>query len=109
MKGSGGCTIGRVRQRRSPPRNLAAHFDHYQVKLQGAGGRVQRTDDADLVRLARSGDKKAFGHLVERHQHMARRVALGMVRSEQLAEDLAQEAILAAYLSLGNLRDRRQG
>ena len=36
---------------------------------------------------------------------MARRVALRMVRSEQLAEDLAQEAIVAAYLSLGSLRD----
>jgi RNA polymerase sigma factor (sigma-70 family) len=36
---------------------------------------------------------------------MARRVAMRMVRSEPLAADLAQEAILAAYLSLDSLRD----
>ena len=95
----------RVVRSAPPPRNLSARFHHYEMKLQGAGGRVQRTQDAELVRLARSGDKKAFCLLVERYQHLARRVALGMVRSEQLAEDLAQEAILAAYLSLGNLRD----
>ena len=66
---------------------------------------MQRRQEAELVALARSGNKQAFGLRVERYQRVAERVALGMVRSEQVAQDLAQEAILSAYLSLGNLRD----
>ena len=61
--------------------------------------------DPELVALARSGDKDAFGHLIERYQQMARRVAMGVVRHEDDARELAQEALLQAYLSLDRLRD----
>jgi RNA polymerase sigma factor (sigma-70 family) len=64
----------------------------------------QRTD-AELVRLACAGDKNAFGQLIERYQQMSRRIALGMVSNEQVAKELAQEAMLQAYLSLDHLRD----
>jgi RNA polymerase sigma factor (sigma-70 family) len=62
-------------------------------------------NDAALVRRARQGDKRAFGELITRHQQMVHRVAQHMVRDEELARDLAQEALLAAYLSLDQLRD----
>lgn len=65
---------------------------------------VQITD-ADLVALARAGDKDAFGCLIERHQAMARRIALGMIANETIVKDLVQEALLQAYLSLKQLRD----
>ena len=61
--------------------------------------------DAELVALARFGDKDALGHLVERYQHMAKRVAMGVVAHEDIARELAQEAMLQAYLSLDRLRD----
>ncbi len=64
--------------------------------------------DADYVAAARSGDKAAFGVLIERHQPMVRRITLSMVRQEWLAQELAQEALLQAYLSLDRLRDDRR-
>lgn len=60
--------------------------------------------DTELVKAAQHGDKEAFGCLVTRYLSMARYIALTMVRHEELAYDLAQEAMLQAYLSLGNLR-----
>src|SRR5437870_4092084 len=61
--------------------------------------------DAELVALARSGDKSAFGQLIERYQQMVKRIALRMIADEDIARELAQEAILQAYLSLDHLRD----
>jgi RNA polymerase sigma factor (sigma-70 family) len=61
--------------------------------------------DSELVALARSGNKDAFGQLIERYQQMVRRIALGMVAHEEIARELAQEALLQAYLSLDHLRD----
>jgi RNA polymerase sigma factor (sigma-70 family) len=61
--------------------------------------------DADLVALARAGDKGAFGRLVERYQQMAKYIAVRMVANEDIARELAQEAMLQAYLSLDHLRD----
>ena len=61
--------------------------------------------DTELVALARSGDKSAFGQLIERYQPMARRIAIGMVGNENIARELVQEALLQAYLSLNRLRD----
>ena len=66
---------------------------------------MEERTDADLVGLARSGEKDAFGALAERHQRMAARVATGMVGDENVALELTQEAILQAYLSLDRLRD----
>ena len=61
--------------------------------------------DSELVALARSGNKEAFGQLIDRHQARAMRVARGMVRNEDVAQELVQEAMLQAYLSLGHLRE----
>jgi RNA polymerase sigma factor (sigma-70 family) len=62
--------------------------------------------EAALVERARAGDKDAFGELVERYHAMVHRIAARMVGgSPDLAHDLAQEALLQAYLSLRTLRD----
>jgi RNA polymerase sigma factor (sigma-70 family) len=66
---------------------------------------VDSQTDAELVMLARAGDKAAFGLLIERYQPMAKRAAMRMVTQEDMAQELAQEAMLRAYLSLGSLRD----
>ena len=49
--------------------------------------------DTELVALARTGHKDAFGQLIERHQQMVKRIALGMVADEEIARELAQEAM----------------
>ena len=68
---------------------------------------VAEKTDAELVALARSGDKDAFGQLIERYQSMAKRIAIGMVVNADSAQDLVQEAFLQAYLCLDRLQDDR--
>lgn len=55
--------------------------------------------------LARQGDTEAFGCLIERYQALARRITLRMILAEEAAQDLVQEAMLQAYLSLKDLRN----
>ena len=66
---------------------------------------MEEMSDADLVMLARSGDADAFRVLVSRYRAMAMSVALRLSGDRQVAEDLVQEATLAAFVSLGRLRD----
>jgi RNA polymerase sigma factor (sigma-70 family) len=66
---------------------------------------VDQLSDADLVVLARSGDADAFCVLVGRYRAMALSVALRLSGQRETAEDLVQEATLAAFVSLGRLRD----
>ena len=62
--------------------------------------------DVDLVHAARSGSDAAFAQLVERHQSSVRaflRRLLGRHWDE--ADDLAQDVFVAAWSSLGRLKD----
>jgi RNA polymerase sigma factor (sigma-70 family) len=61
--------------------------------------------DTELAALARDGDKDAFGVLVARYQMIALRFALRLTGREDIAQDVAQEAMLQAFLSLAGLRD----
>lgn len=65
---------------------------------------MREKTDAELVVMARSGNKEAFGQLMERHQLLASRIAFSMVANKDIAQDLVQEAILQAYLSLNHLQ-----
>jgi RNA polymerase sigma factor (sigma-70 family) len=58
-----------------------------------------------LVRAAQDGDKEAFGQVVRRFQDMAYASAYATVGDASLAQDIAQEAFLDAYLNLSKLRD----
>jgi RNA polymerase sigma-70 factor (ECF subfamily) len=60
--------------------------------------------DAELVALARQGDRQAFGELVTRHQSAVYRAALAAVGSPAEAEDAAQDAFISAYRRLGSFR-----
>ena len=66
---------------------------------------MEQITDAELVDQVRGGNKEAFGQLVERYQQMVGHIARKMVADEWIAHELAQEAILQAYLSLNHLRD----
>jgi RNA polymerase sigma-70 factor (ECF subfamily) len=60
--------------------------------------------DAELVERARTGDQSAFGELVEIHQPAVFRAALAALRSRDEAEEVVQDAFLAAYRKLGDFR-----
>jgi len=60
---------------------------------------------SSFVVAAQNGDLEAFGCIVGRFQAMARAMAYAMVDDSQLAEDVAQEAFVEAFLSLPKLRE----
>lgn len=53
--------------------------------------------DKDLVRLCRKGDERAAHELVSRFQRPVFSQVRRMVRDQELAEDLAQEAFVRAF------------
>ena len=59
--------------------------------------------DAELVKLAQTGQRRAFGLLVERHQDYVYNSVCYLVGGGQDAEDIAQEVFVSAYRALGRL------
>jgi RNA polymerase sigma-70 factor (ECF subfamily) len=57
-------------------------------------------EDRVLIERARAGDMSAFRRLVERHQRRAFAVAFALVRDENDAREIVQEAFLRAFKSL---------
>lgn len=62
--------------------------------------RAPDRSEADLVDAARSGDRAAFDHLIDRHAATIWRAAWGIVRGSRDAEDVVKETILAAWRTL---------
>lgn len=60
--------------------------------------------DEELVRRARSDDEAALSALVERHHDSAYRVALSLVRDDDTAQDVVQDAFLKAFRALDGFR-----
>lgn len=61
-------------------------------------------DDAELVIAARSGDRDAFGPLVERWFDRCWEVAWRILRDRDLAADVAQDTLLVAWQQLDRLQ-----
>jgi RNA polymerase sigma factor (sigma-70 family) len=57
------------------------------------------------VTLAGNGDEAAFGRLVDRSANTVCSIALAIVRNVEASEDIAQEAFIAAWKNLRNLRN----
>ena len=62
-------------------------------------------NDSDLVARSLSGDREAFGHIVERYQSLVCSLAYSATGSLTVSEDLAQETFLAAWKQLRDLRE----
>ena len=60
--------------------------------------------DKELVDRAKAGDPEAMDELVSRHHGSVFRVALGILREEDGASDVAQEAFLKAFRGLKGFR-----
>jgi len=71
---------------------------------QPASNRVERENESEqdmrLIQRAQAGDTGAFRLLVERHQRKVFAIALGLVRDEQDAREIAQEAFLRVHKGL---------
>jgi RNA polymerase sigma-70 factor (ECF subfamily) len=63
-----------------------------------------QNSDADLVERARKGDTEAFGALVTCYQRLLTGIAFGIMADPGRAEDMVQEAFLAAWKSLPKYR-----
>lgn len=61
-------------------------------------------EDRELIARAQNGDKVAFRRLVERHQRRAFAIALSLVRDENDARELVQDAFLRVYKGLGTFQ-----
>ena len=68
-------------------------------RMQEGGG-----DEPALVRAAQAGDSAAFETIVRRYQRAIYRVAFGLTRRAEDADDLAQEAFVRAYRAIGTFR-----
>ena len=61
-------------------------------------------DDEKLLVKAISGNKEAFGQLVDRYKDKIIRLAFRFSRNYRDAEDIAQEVFIRAYLSLRSFK-----
>jgi RNA polymerase sigma-70 factor (ECF subfamily) len=61
-------------------------------------------DEAFLVARARTGDRDAFAELVRRYQRLVFAVSYRLLGDPDLAEDVAQETFIRAFLSLEHFR-----
>ena len=65
-------------------------------------------NDKVFVTRSLEGDTDAFGTLVKRHYGTVRGLAAGYLNDIGLADDVAQEAFIAAFTDLSSLRDADQ-
>ena len=62
--------------------------------------RVEAEEDRVLIQAAQKGDSAAFRKLMERHQRSAFAIALGIVRNENDAREISQEAFFRVFRAL---------
>ena len=85
-----------------------SHFARFLVLIleasnpYGEPGQVQ--SDVELVKACLNGEKKAFAVLVKRYERPARAAALDVLRDYHCADDATQDAFIAAYNKLPELR-----
>ena len=61
--------------------------------------------ERELIQAVRTGDREAFGALMDLHHGMVYGICLRMTGNALEAETLAQDAFIEAYLKLDQLRD----
>lgn len=61
-------------------------------------------NEADLIRRAQKGDGDAFASLVEAYDNNVLRIAYNLLRNEEEARDIYQEAFLRVFKNLDNFR-----
>lgn len=65
---------------------------------------AERLDEVALIRAAQAGSREAFETLVRNYDHSVLRLAFNLLRSQEDARDVYQEAFLRVYRNLGSFR-----
>ena len=68
------------------------------------GAETELPDEQNLIARAQKGDTFAYEQLMKQYETLAFRVAYLIVRDEQDAAEVAQDAFLRAYRALGSFR-----
>lgn len=91
---------GRPRVPSAPPLNSrkVAASNNKQLRAKEA------EEDRALIAKAQAGDRDAFRQLVERHQRRAFAIALALVRDENDARELVQDAFLRVFKGLNSFQ-----
>jgi RNA polymerase sigma-70 factor (ECF subfamily) len=63
-----------------------------------------RVDEASLIRAVQRGDQDAFEQLVRAYDQSVLRLAVNLLRSQEDARDVFQEAFLRVYRSIDSFR-----
>ena len=69
-----------------------------------SAARTRQVDDAELVRLVRTGQSDAFGELVRRYQDRVFNACWRVCGNAEDARDVTQDAFLKAYENLATFR-----
>ncbi len=64
------------------------------------------SSEQQLIKKAKRGDIKAFEQLIAGYQVYSYNIALGMLRSEEDAKDVSQEALIKVFSKLGTFDER---
>lgn len=70
----------------------------------GVHGAIERMNETALIRAAQRGDGDAFEQLVRSYDGNVLRMAFNLLRSEEDARDIYQEAFLRVYRNLPSFR-----
>jgi len=85
-----------------PPANVV---NTAEISASNKQARIREAEeDRALIAKAQAGDTVAFRALVERHQRRAFAIALSLVRDENDARELVQDAFLRVFKGLGSFQ-----
>lgn len=102
----------RTESRRSPP-SLSRPLSDSKATWVNCDGRPTSNSldrearseiDRELVERAKNGDARAFRQLVERHQRRAFGIALALLRDEEDAREVVQEAFVRVHRGLSEFK-----
>ncbi|WP_161975634.1 RNA polymerase sigma factor [Tengunoibacter tsumagoiensis] len=74
------------------------------MPISQSAGSASELDDAALVVSSQAGDQDAFALLVQRHQRRVFNLVFRMLQQYEEANEVTQEAFLAAWQGLGSFR-----
>lgn len=84
-----------------PERRIPAALNRRAPRASNPKGRAAESErDRELILRAQRGDGGAFRELVERHRRRAIAIAIGLVRDEEDALEIVQEAFFRVYRGL---------
>jgi len=65
---------------------------------------MDKVNDIPLLKAIKAGDVSAFAQIIDKYQHMAFTLAMGIVKNKEEAEEVAQDAFFKAYKSLDSFK-----